>query len=1294
MPSIDWNKSIWDGLYSWNSGGEEWSGTWGSSENQWFGSIFPRVHKFLPCNNILEIASGYGRWTKFLIDNAKANFRGIDLSERCITSCREKFTQTHASFYLNDGSSLSQVSDIKYDFVFSFDSLVHADKETLQNYIAQILSLLTPNGVCTIHHSNFHNLVLSGKAIQSDTEYAHSRDQNVSATIVRDFVVQSQGKIICQEIIDWGETKELDCITTFCRSDAWPDLEEQQIINHRFILEAEIINSVLSRYAKTKAPSNPDNIELPHGNQPPENSEDSVPPEIPIFRQDIIPTPGFNISTLPMVSICCLAYNHVGSIEKAIQSFLMQKTDFPVEIFIHDDASTDGTVHILQKYELENPDRIRLLIQPENQYSIGKSLYEIYTQIVFPQLRGKYIAICEGDDFWTDSLKLQKQVHFLEENPDYSVCFHNVGFTGDTETDFHEHEKYYKNVLGSRKSFELSDLIRNNFIPNCSVVYRNCVETFPDLFSSTVFPDWPLHIIFAHKGKIGYLNQIMAVHHKRADGIWEGLSLDSRMKALYRFYFDLLLFAGEMHRLEILNALGHHTKNYKVPDLNTLFDIGFSLGAKPYRLKNEELQSELNLIYSSYTWKTANQLRIISEKILPKETLQRKLAAGIFHYSLKMAESGKNLISGGIRTAKVKNQKLKTIKATNKAWPADKPLVSIIIPSFNYGKYIGQTIQSVLDQTWQNLEIIVVDGGSTDGETIEVLKKLNHPRIRVFLREGKHLVGSNRNFGIEKALGKYVSCLDSDDWIEPTFIEKALFYLEVFNNDVVCSWVEAFGAKTELWKTSPGDFETLTKVANTVATNAVFRKVAWEQVSGFGDYAPGENQIPEDWEFWARLAGHGYRFAVIPEPLLKYRVHDGSLSTHIKKNHTEQLKEIRNANIGLETPYYIKLRRQKSQKVYRVKNPFVNLQAPKTKKRILVALPFMVVGGVDSLFLNVFGHLSKFYDITFYTTVPFGGEYGDNTSLFQKITNEIYHLSRFLTTESELEKFIIYLVETRNFDCMFLAGSSFTYQVLPQIKKQAPRLPVIDFLVNESGHIENNRKYSCMIDMNIVENEKIEALLLQRYHEKAEKIRLIHNGVNIEKYSKKADAAFVKEKYALKDGHFLIAFMGRFSSEKNPLAVVEIAKKLRNQPVEFFMGGHGPVYDEVIWAIQENLLQDKIKTPGFVNSIEILSVADVLILPSTLDGRPNIVIEAMTMGVPVIASNVGGLPGIIKHGETGFLLDADDLDGFAQTILKLKNDDELRESIGKAARKFAEEVLNDKFMHEKYMKVVEDLIGK
>lgn len=125
----------------------------------------------------------------------------------------------------------------------------------------------------------------------------------------------------------------------------------------------------------------------------------------------------------PLVSICCLTYNHAKYVRQCIDGFLMQKTSFPIEILVHDDASTDGTDVILQEYESKYPNIIFPIYETENKYSNG---YRGRMDIVFnySRARGKYIASCEGDDYWTDPLKLQKQVDFMESHPEYSICFH------------------------------------------------------------------------------------------------------------------------------------------------------------------------------------------------------------------------------------------------------------------------------------------------------------------------------------------------------------------------------------------------------------------------------------------------------------------------------------------------------------------------------------------------------------------------------------------------------------------------------------------------------------------------------------------------------------------------------------------------------------------------------------------------------------------------------------------------------------------------------------------------------
>jgi len=132
-----------------------------------------------------------------------------------------------------------------------------------------------------------------------------------------------------------------------------------------------------------------------------------------------------NIS--PLVTIGCITYKHEKYIRDSIEGFLIQKTTFPVEIIIHDDASPDKTPEIISEYEQKYPNLFFTIFQDENQFSIGNT--PIFGNFIYPKSRGKYIAFCEGDDYWSDPLKLQKLVDFLEENPYYSLCSHESLYT-------------------------------------------------------------------------------------------------------------------------------------------------------------------------------------------------------------------------------------------------------------------------------------------------------------------------------------------------------------------------------------------------------------------------------------------------------------------------------------------------------------------------------------------------------------------------------------------------------------------------------------------------------------------------------------------------------------------------------------------------------------------------------------------------------------------------------------------------------------------------------------------------
>src|SRR5262245_28919719 len=127
--------------------------------------------------------------------------------------------------------------------------------------------------------------------------------------------------------------------------------------------------------------------------------------------------------TKPLVSISCMTYNHAAFIRTCLDHLLVQKTNFPFEIMIHDDASTDGTREIIEEYVSKYPEIIFPFYQKENQYS--KGVRGLSSRYNYPRCRGKYVAICEGDDYWTDPYKLQKQVDFLESHEDYVMAYHD-----------------------------------------------------------------------------------------------------------------------------------------------------------------------------------------------------------------------------------------------------------------------------------------------------------------------------------------------------------------------------------------------------------------------------------------------------------------------------------------------------------------------------------------------------------------------------------------------------------------------------------------------------------------------------------------------------------------------------------------------------------------------------------------------------------------------------------------------------------------------------------------------------
>src|SRR5690606_940515 len=205
-----------------------------------------------------------------------------------------------------------------------------------------------------------------------------------------------------------------------------------------------------------------------------------------------------------VVSISCITYNHGHYIRECLDGILMQQCDFTFEILIHDDASTDETQEIIKEYQEKFPDIIKPVFQNENQYSQG--IRGLMSRFNFPRAKGKYIAICEGDDYWTDPLKLQKQVDFLEENPNYNISFHRaVRITPDGK----KLDEFPSMDLNTELKIE--DLAKNNFIPNLSVVVRN--HNLDDSIGKDLpLGDNAMQMHTPKKGLIHYHKEVMAAY--------------------------------------------------------------------------------------------------------------------------------------------------------------------------------------------------------------------------------------------------------------------------------------------------------------------------------------------------------------------------------------------------------------------------------------------------------------------------------------------------------------------------------------------------------------------------------------------------------------------------------------------------------------------------------------------------------------------------------------------------------------------------------------------------------------
>jgi glycosyltransferase involved in cell wall biosynthesis len=249
------------------------------------------------------------------------------------------------------------------------------------------------------------------------------------------------------------------------------------------------------------------------------------------------------------VSVCLITYNHREYVAQAIESVLAQKTSFPFEIRIGEDRSTDGTREIVEGFGRRFPEKIRLNLQETNRGLLPNFLS------TFESCRGEYVALLDGDDFWTSPGKLQKQADFLDRHPDCTISFHQ------TEVLLPDRTLCETNYTqpGQPPFASIDALFETNFIATCSAMLRrSAVPKIPDWYRTSRWEDWPLYLLFADRGRIGYLPEAMGIYRSHGRGLWSGLDPIAQVEAVIGFLLTMDERLGRRYTAEILKSASRY----------------------------------------------------------------------------------------------------------------------------------------------------------------------------------------------------------------------------------------------------------------------------------------------------------------------------------------------------------------------------------------------------------------------------------------------------------------------------------------------------------------------------------------------------------------------------------------------------------------------------------------------------------------------------------------------------------------------------------------------------------------
>lgn len=304
-----------------------------------------------------------------------------------------------------------------------------------------------------------------------------------------------------------------------------------------------------------------------------------------------------------LVSIDCITYNHEKYIADTIESFLMQKTDFKFEILIHDDASTDKTADIVRQYEKKYPNIVKPIYQTENQYS--KGVKKINYKFNFTRAKGNYVAACEGDDYWTDPYKLQKQVEYMKNNVKCGMCFHAAELVdARSEKKIGIIKPYSKDMISSTEEIILGG---GGFLATNSMLYRKeILDNPPSFYMNAHLGDYPLQIYFSTQKYAYYINEVMSAYRTNVEGSWTNRNFkgENRIEKYIKSYENSVFMLEEFNKessFKYNDAVNKAVSKRKCQIILFKKDMSSLKNSEEYKyFKNLSLTKKIKLVLFAY----------------------------------------------------------------------------------------------------------------------------------------------------------------------------------------------------------------------------------------------------------------------------------------------------------------------------------------------------------------------------------------------------------------------------------------------------------------------------------------------------------------------------------------------------------------------------------------------------------------------------------------------------------------------------------------------------------------------